>query len=170
MWCMFTDKSHHYKTTIVSYIRTTRCIAFVSGVLISLFLHYFQVTTQVKNNSHWHFPRPLKQIWCLTQGQVYGSPWGCRLIGISWWRHQMEKKIRLTGLCAGNSPVTGEFPAQRPVTHSFDVFFGLRLSQQLSKHWRHWWFEMPPRSLWRHCNDTCLARLWIVIVLKFNSV
>ena len=26
-------------------------------------------------------------------------------------------------LCAGNSPVAGEFPSQRPVTQSFDVFF-----------------------------------------------
>ena len=29
--------------------------------------------------------------------------------------------------CAGNSPATGEFPTQRPVTRSFDVFFDLRL-------------------------------------------
>ena len=29
--------------------------------------------------------------------------------------------------------VTGEFPAQRPVTRSFDVFFDLRLSKRLSK-------------------------------------
>ena len=27
-----------------------------------------------------------------------------------------------TGLCAGNSSVTGEFTAQKPVTRSFDVF------------------------------------------------
>ena len=27
----------------------------------------------------------------------------------------------------------GEFPAQRPVTRSFDVFFDLRLNQRLSK-------------------------------------
>ena len=27
----------------------------------------------------------------------------------------------VTGLCAGNSPVTGEFPAKRPVTRNFDV-------------------------------------------------
>ena len=27
------------------------------------------------------------------------------------------------GLCVGNSPITGEFPALRPVTQSFDVFF-----------------------------------------------
>ena len=32
-------------------------------------------------------------------------------------------KLRITGLCVGNSPVIGEFPSQRPVTRSFDVFF-----------------------------------------------
>ena len=29
--------------------------------------------------------------------------------------------FRITGSCAGNSPVTGEIPAQRPVTRSFDL-------------------------------------------------
>ena len=29
-------------------------------------------------------------------------------------------------LCVGNSPVTGEFSSQRPVTRNFDVFFDLR--------------------------------------------
>ena len=70
----------------------------------------------------------------------------------SWWRHQMEKISALLVFCAGNSPVTGEFPAQRPVRQSFDVFFDLRLNQQLSKHWRRRWFETPSRSLWHHCN------------------
>ena len=37
----------------------------------------------------------------------------------------------LLTLCAGNSPVTGEFPAQMPVTRGFDIFFAV---------------------LWRHCN------------------
>ena len=36
------------------------------------------------------------------------------------WCHQMEAFSALLALCAGNSPVTGEFPAQRPVTRSFD--------------------------------------------------
>ena len=44
---------------------------------------------------------------------------------ITWWRHQMETFSALLAICAGNSPVSGEFPAQRPVTRSFDVFFGL---------------------------------------------
>ena len=38
----------------------------------------------------------------------------------------------LLAICAGNSPVTGEFPAQRPVTRSFDVFFDLCLNKRLS--------------------------------------
>ena len=41
--------------------------------------------------------------------------------------------FRVTGLCAGNSPVTGEFHAQRPVTRSFDIIFDLRLNKPLSK-------------------------------------
>ena len=44
----------------------------------------------------------------------------------SWWRHQMETVSALLALCAGNSSVIGEFPAQRPVTRSFDVFFDPR--------------------------------------------
>ena len=35
----------------------------------------------------------------------------------------METLSALLALCAGNSPVTGEFPSQRPMTRSFDVFF-----------------------------------------------
>ena len=56
-------------------------------------------------------------------------------------------------LCAGNSPVTGEFPAQRPVTRSFEVFFDLRLNKRLSKQSWGWWFEMSSCPLWCHCND-----------------
>ena len=70
----------------------------------------------------------------------------------SWWRHQMETFSALLTICAGNSPVTGELLAQRPVTRSFDVFFDVRLNKQLSKQWWGWWFETPSRPLWRQCN------------------
>ena len=36
----------------------------------------------------------------------------------------------LLAICAGNLPVTGEFPAQRPVTPNFDVFFYLHLNER----------------------------------------
>ena len=37
-----------------------------------------------------------------------------------WWRHQMETFYALLAFCAGNSPVTGEFPAQRLMTRNSD--------------------------------------------------
>ena len=72
-----------------------------------------------------------------------------------WWRHQMETFSALLALCVGNSPVTGEFPSQRPVTRSFDVYFALHLNKRLSKQSCGWWFETPWRPLWRHCNGFC---------------
>ena len=45
----------------------------------------------------------------------------------------METFSTLLAICAGNSPVTDEVPAQRPVRRSFDVFFDLRPNQRLSK-------------------------------------
>ena len=63
----------------------------------------------------------------------------CELrIEVIWWRHQMETWSALLAICARNSPVNGEFPAQRPVTRSFDVFFDLRLNERLIKQsWSH---------------------------------
>ena len=61
----------------------------------------------------------------------------------SWWRHQMETVSALLAPCAGNSSVTGEFPAKGPVTWSFEVFFDLRLNKRLSKQSWGWWFETP---------------------------
>ena len=71
---------------------------------------------------------------------------------MSWWRHQTEIFSALLALCAGNSPVNGEFPSQRPVTQSFDVSFDLRLNKRPSKQLWGWWFETPSRPLWCHYN------------------
>ena len=70
----------------------------------------------------------------------------------SWWRHQMETFSALLAIFAGNSQVTGEFPAQRLVTRSFGIFIDLRLIKRLSKQSWGWWFETPSRPLWRHSN------------------
>ena len=53
----------------------------------------------------------------------------------------METFSSLLAICAGFSPVTGEYPAQRPVTQAFDVFFDLPLNKRLSKQSWGWWFE-----------------------------
>ena len=39
----------------------------------------------------------------------------------------METFSASLAISAGNSPAPSEFPAQRPVTWSFDVFFDLRV-------------------------------------------
>ena len=87
---------------------------------------------------------------CLYKANIQPSGW--QTIPQSWWRHQMETFFALLAFCAGNSPVTSEFPAQRPVTRSFDVFFDLHLRKRLSNQSWCWWFETPSCSLWRHCN------------------
>ena len=69
--------------------------------------------------------------------------------------------------------VPGEFPAQRPVTRSFDVFFDLRLNKRLRKQSWGWWFETLSHPLWRHYDrlyietGPCLFQPWCV---KFRGV
>ena len=67
------------------------------------------------------------------------SNWNIFHVTVPWW---------------GESPVTGGFPSQMPVTRSFDVINYLRLNKRLNKRSRHRWFETQTRPLWRHCIDT----------------
>ena len=46
--------------------------------------------------------------------------------------------------------VTGEFPAQRPVTRNFDVFFDLRFNKRFCKQSWGWWFETTSHPLCHH--------------------
>ena len=79
----------------------------------------------------------------------------------------METFSALLAICTGNSPVPGEFPSQRPVTRSFDVFFDLCLNKRPSKQTRGWWFETPSCPLWRHNNVShfcgCVWGGWTII-------
>ena len=82
----------------------------------------------------------------------------------------------LLALCAGNSLVTGEVPAQRPVTRSFDVFFDLCVNKWLSKQSWGWWFEMPSCPLWSHLcisyrGNTVLHQDFIcVLIINFKPI
>ena len=72
--------------------------------------------------------------------------------------------FRVTGhLC-------GEFPAQRPVTQSFDVFFDLRLNKGLNKQSRGWWFETSSFSLWRHGNVNSIFRHFNALEHMFEQL
>ena len=90
---------------------------------------------------------------------------------LSWWRHRMETFSALLP-CEDNPPLTDAWSSQRPVTRSFDVFFDLRLNQQLSKHSRRRWLRRHRAHYdvtvivtypHRHCSpehadDTCPPR------------
>ena len=61
--------------------------------------------------------------------------------------------FRVTGHLCGEFTGPGEFPTQRPVTRSFDVYFDLRPNKRLSKQSLGWWFETLSPPLWRHRNE-----------------
>ena len=80
----------------------------------------------------------------------------CRLKTYARWPSMMTSSngniFRVTVHLCGEFTGPGEFPTQRPVTRSFDVFFDLSLNKRLSKQSRGWWFQTQSRPLWRHCN------------------
>ena len=83
----------------------------------------------------------------------------------------METFSVLLAICGGNSPVPGEFPAQRPVTRSFDVFFDLRCNKQLSKQSWGWWYETLSCPLWRHSNEGSVSlQFGKVLITGFIAV
>ena len=78
--------------------------------------------------------------------------------------------FRVTGLLCGEFTGPGEFPTQRPVTRSFDVFFDMRMNKRLSKQPWGWWFETPSWSLWRQylrIPAKCIPHLCFSISLYF---
>ena len=127
-------------------------------ICLSLLLDFFRcglgITIQTKHAKPIEL-QPAK--WCYNyhRERLKGTT---TVVLVSWRRHQMETFSALLALCAGNSPVNGEFPSQRPVTRSFHIFFDMRLNKRLSKQSRGWWFETPSCPLWRHCNDHKLTR------------
>ena len=68
---------------------------FVPVAYQNQYSQYYQ-SHQQQNSNDYPWNRPAVQTWKET-----------------WWRHQMETFSALLAICAGNSPVPGEFPAQR---------------------------------------------------------
>ena len=78
--------------------------------------------------------------------------------------------FRVTGPLCGEFTGPGDFPTQRPVTRSFDVFFDLRLNKRLCKQSWGWWFETLLCPLWRHSNEeTYSVRQWIELSLLIGN-
>ena len=112
---------------------------------------YVPLTTWEVLHSEWNQTVPCHVLVCFRpRHRIFAMPYVRS--NFTWWCHQMATFSALLAICAGNSPVAGEFTAQRPVTRSFDVFFDLCLIKRLSKQSWGWWFETLSRPVWLHCN------------------
>ena len=112
LWQSFVSSEGSFSGNMVVH-RTADCWVVWSRPLIKAVIHSF-----IASGSHWH------DLTILHDDVIK-------------WRHFSA----LLALCAGNSLVIVEFPAQRPVTGSFDVFFHLRLNKWLSKQSWGWWWD-----------------------------
>ena len=75
----------------------------------------------------------------------------------------MEFFFALLAFCVGISPVTDEFPSQRPVTRSFDGFFDLRLNERLSN-------NREAGDMRRHRTQYYVIIIFGVYQVQFNVV
>ena len=86
------------------------------------------------------------------------------------WKRMMTSSngniFRVTGPLCEEFTGPGEFPTQRPMTRSFDVFFDLRLNKRLNKQPWGWWFETPSWSIWCQCNG--FPHHWYFVRVNFR--
>ena len=114
------DQTRYMLWTVTQLIGSWRPTAFLLPNVWS-FIEYCNVC-QVSQTVGYVFAWAscqIRQIACCQESLL--CHWHQWTPEITWWRHQMETLSALLDLCAGNSPVNGEFPLQRPITRSFDV-------------------------------------------------
>ena len=108
---------HGMCTIIFTYIKQT-CMRTYK---LTKFIKYWMI-------SYWQLSYQAKALLALSIHMIDGSYW-LHFIDEYACHDQMETFSALLAICAANSPVPGEFRAQRPVTRSFDAFFDLRLNR-----------------------------------------
>ena len=102
---------------------------FIVIVLIYIFFFYFDITRKHQSSPLLSFCH----LWTITMRNIerdgvsnHQPPCNCLLSRLFSHRSQKTSKLRVSDLCEGNSPVTGEFPAQRDSN-----------AENVSIRWRH---------------------------------
>ena len=121
-WCIMRFERWVYLTHILhgNSTGTTAILKLVSSEWIH---DYWTYVLKKKNRTIWQsfllYWWDLADDWCPLQWRHNGrdsvsnhQPHDCLLNRLFRRRSRKTPKLRVTGLCAGNSPVTGEFPAQ----------------------------------------------------------
>ena len=108
--------------------------------------HRSNPSTALKSRHRECYKKTLQ--WCHNgrDGVSNHQPHDCLLNRLLWRRSKKTSKLRVTGLCEGNSPVTGEFPAQRTSN-----------VENVSIQWCHhvWVFKSRPRLCVRPWHEFC---------------
>ena len=97
-----------------------------------------------------HSPKLPAYSTCTVDRKTRAQCW--QTLKLAWWRHQMKTLSALLVLCAGNSPVTTEFPHKGQWRGALMFSLICALAKRLRKHSWRWWFETSSRSFWRRCN------------------
>ena len=117
------------KESIEHYANSVRVDVYAKNLIFCTISLFFDVTFDLIKRSVVHITditEEVQHIFTSSQLNANESIGRCNWSFLStWWRHQMETFSALLATCAGNSPVTGEFPSQGPETRSFAVFFDL---------------------------------------------
>ena len=160
----FDGKSVYCNSVVGYHNATKRCTCHNSTAIVPCARFHSDHLSKNLMRVEWNFHR----IWItMEKSFVKWTPvhqWPVNLLGIvsgvvRFTDHSMMTSsngniYRVTGPLCGEFTGPGEFPAQKPVTRSFDVFFDLRPNKRLSKQPWGWWFETLSWSLWRHCNGS----------------
>ena len=152
-WCQNKNKTSLVTSEVV--ILTTsrllpqvpkkrRCKTAGFVVLFSLSLKWAKASLQWRHNGR--------------DGISHHQLHDCLLNGLFRRISKKTSKLRVTGLCAGNSPVTGEFPAQK-----------FSYAENASSWWRH--HELRRDEMWKRCHTIAITRtyircMWIIYYLE----
>ena len=109
----------------------------------------------------WSFGITMTSYWAWWR--LTHQPHDCLLNRLFKAQIKETSKLRVTGLCAGNSPVTGEFPAQR-VSNAENVFIWWR-HHDLYPIWPIILTQIPLPCRWRqpHCYWSLRHRLFPIL-------
>ena len=115
-------------------------------------LHFF-AQKEEPISIEWSVVSQFPTIYIKLSPQPANNDYSCNTVPKCMMTSSNENIFRVAGHLCGEFTVTSEFPTQRAVPRSFDIFFDLHLNKRLSKQSWGWWFETPSHPLWHHCNS-----------------
>ena len=100
------------------------------------------------------------------------QPQDCLLKLVFGRRSKKTSKLRVTGLCAGNSPGTGEFPAQRASNaENVSIWWRHHVRTHMSHlHFLRIWYRLKLGSRYKYCVVCSASISYLYSTPQFNPV